>query len=160
RARLGQAIRRRPDAFLSKDRYSMDWYYPVLGGALSGAAAEERIGARWDEFVVEGAGVRCVADRPWVTAAETCELVLALDAVGWDEEARRLFRWVQRLRGEDGGYWTGVTFPEAELWPPERPAWTSGAVLLAADALCGTSLTSGLFRDQAAGDGALAEPTA
>ena len=29
-----------------------------------------------------GRGVRCVSDQPWVTAAETCELVMALDAIG------------------------------------------------------------------------------
>ena len=34
----------------------MEWYYPVLGGALRGAAARARIDARWDEFVVPGLG--------------------------------------------------------------------------------------------------------
>ena len=29
-----------------------------------------------------GRGVRCVSDQPWITAAETCELVIALDAIG------------------------------------------------------------------------------
>ena len=60
----------------------MEWYYPVLGGALRGAAARARIDERWDDFVVPGLGIRCVDDRPWVTGAETCELVLALDAIG------------------------------------------------------------------------------
>ena len=53
----------------------MDWYYPVLGGALRGAAAAERLARGWDTFVVPGLGVRCVSDQPWVTVAETCELV-------------------------------------------------------------------------------------
>ena len=35
RARCGHAIRRHPERFLDKGRYSMDWYYPVLGGALT-----------------------------------------------------------------------------------------------------------------------------
>ena len=60
----------------------MEWYYPVLGGALRGAAARSRIDERWDDFVVPGLGIRCVDDRPWVTGAETCELVMALDAIG------------------------------------------------------------------------------
>ena len=34
-----------------------------------------------------GRGVRCVSDQPWVTAAETCELVMALDAIGLHERA-------------------------------------------------------------------------
>ncbi|EFF90766.1 LOW QUALITY PROTEIN: conserved hypothetical protein, partial [Streptomyces sp. e14] len=44
---LRHAIRRHPERFLDKDRYSMDWYYPVLGGALTGAEAKERIDAGW-----------------------------------------------------------------------------------------------------------------
>ena len=80
--RLGHALTAHPEAFTEKDRYSMDWYYPILGGALRGPDAAARIKQRWDDFVVDGLGIRCVADRPWVTGAETCELVLALDAMG------------------------------------------------------------------------------
>ncbi len=79
---LGHAIAHHPDLFVCKDRWSMEWYYPVLGGALRGAAANARIEQRWDDFVVPGLGIRCVDDRPWVTGAETCELVMALDAIG------------------------------------------------------------------------------
>ena len=45
---LRHAIRRHPERFLDKDRYSMDWYYPVLGGALTGAEATARIEEGWD----------------------------------------------------------------------------------------------------------------
>ena len=124
----------------------MDWYYPVLGAALGGAEADARLAERWATFVVDGLGVLCVADRPWVTVAESCELVLALDAIGRRDEACRVFSWLAPLRDPDGHYWTGVTFPEAELWPEERPTWTSASVLLAADALGGRSRTSGLFK--------------
>jgi hypothetical protein len=79
---LGAALRTRPEAFADRSRFSMDWYYPVLAGAVTGAEAEERLAADWDRFVVPGLGVRCVADRPWVTGAETCELALALAAAG------------------------------------------------------------------------------
>ena len=57
----------------------------VLPGARRSAArrgGQARIDARWDEFVVPGLGIRCVDHRPWVTGAETCELVMALDAIG------------------------------------------------------------------------------
>lgn len=30
----------------------MDWYYPVLGGALTGTEAKSRIEEGWDRFVV------------------------------------------------------------------------------------------------------------
>jgi hypothetical protein len=36
---LGHALACHPDAFADKSRFAMDWYYPVLGGALRGAAA-------------------------------------------------------------------------------------------------------------------------
>ena len=144
--RLGSAIRERPGAFEDKSRWAMDWYYPVLGGAVAGDAARRRLLDRWDDFVVVGLGCRCVADRPWVTAAETAELVIALDVAGLRSEAVEMFDWIQRLRSPEGDFWTGVTFPEGELWPPERPTWTSGAVVLAADALFGEGPSSALFR--------------
>ena len=85
--------------FLDKSTFSMDWYYPVLGGAVRGDARARRCStSRWDDFVVPGLGVRCVDTNPWVTGAETCELVLALDALGDRDRARRLFADVQHLR--------------------------------------------------------------
>jgi hypothetical protein len=146
RAALVTALRERPHAFEDKSRWAMDWYYPVLGAALGGAEADARLAERWATFVVDGLGVLCVADRPWVTVAESCELVLALDAIGRRAEACRVFSWLAPLRDPDGHYWTGVTFPEAERWPEERPTWTSASVLLAADALWGRSCTAGLFK--------------
>jgi hypothetical protein len=77
---LAHALRARQDAFWPKPRWSMDWYYPVMTGALRGQAAGERLDARWETFVMPGRGCRCVADKPWVTTAETCELILALHA--------------------------------------------------------------------------------
>jgi hypothetical protein len=79
---LQHAVAQHPEVFLDKTRFSMDWYYPVLGGAVRGEAARSRLEERWDEFVVAGVGCRCVADRPWVTGAETAELVLTLAASG------------------------------------------------------------------------------
>jgi hypothetical protein len=148
-ARLAHAVAIHPDAFLDKSRFSMDWYYPVLSGAIQGSAGQEHLNRRWDEFVVPGMGARCVSDRPWVTVAETCELVLALDAVGDHLRARDLFDSVQHLRDDDGGFWTGYVWPDDAIWPEERSTWTAAAVILAADALAGTSGGSGLFR----GDG-------
>jgi hypothetical protein len=151
---LAIAVAHRPERFLDKNRWAMDWYYPILGGVLRGHAAHARLAADWDRFVVAGRGVRCVADRPWVTAAETCEFVMALDAIGLEERARELFEWVQFLRHEDGGYWTGMNFDNerfsdhGELFPVEQPTWNSAAVVLAANALGGDGPTAGLFRGE------------
>jgi hypothetical protein len=160
---LAIAVAHRPDVFLDKERWAMDWYYPILGGVLRGAPAHARVASRWPAFAVSGRGVRCVSDRPWVTAAETCELVMALDALGVDAEARNLFEWVQFLRSDTGGYWTGANFDdevfhaEGELYPDEQPSWNSAAVVLAANALAGTGPTAGLFRGERLPDGLSAE---
>ena len=135
--RLGTALRQRPEEFLDKSRWAMDWYYPVLGGALRGAAAREHIDARWEEFVVAGRGVRCVRHRPWVTAAETCELAIALVSIGDRGRARLLYEWAQHLRGDDAAYWMGANFRVGAFWPANRPTWSSATVVLAADALAG-----------------------
>ncbi|MCM6772691.1 prenyltransferase [Nocardia sp. CDC159] len=148
--RLGHAIRYHPEVFTAKDRYSMDWYYPVLCGAYRGDAAAARIAGRWGDFVVGEIGIRCVDDRPWVTGAETCELALALDAVGERGRARGLLAAMQHLRADDGSYWTGLVFADGKHWPEERTTWTGAAMILAADALSRTSGGSGIFRDLAA----------
>ncbi|WP_442943351.1 prenyltransferase [Nocardia sp. NBC_00565] len=150
RTRLGHAIAQHPEVFADKNRYSMDWYYPVLGGAVRGAAAATRIADRWADFVVGSIGIRCVADQPWVTGAETCELVLALDALDDHEHARRLLAAMQHLRESDGSYWTGLVFSDGKRWPEERTTWTGAAVILAADALSRTTPANGIFRDLAA----------
>jgi hypothetical protein len=144
--RLGHAIVAHPEAFTEKGRYSMDWYYPILGSALRGPAAAARIRQRWDDFVVAGLGIRCVRDRPWVTGAETCELVMALDAIGHRSAAHRQFGAMQHLRDGDGSYWTGLVFADGKRWPEERTTWTGAAMILAADALSDSTPGGGIFR--------------
>ncbi|GAB3543716.1 hypothetical protein J2S53_000564 [Actinopolyspora lacussalsi] len=155
--RLGHVLRAHPEAFTSKDRYSMDWYYPVLGGAVRGEQGRERLRGRWSDFVVAGLGARCVSDHPWVTGAETCELVLSLDALGWHSDAVRLFRDMQHLRETDGSYWTGFVYSDAKNWPVEHTTWTAAAVVLAADALSRTTPGNGVFRARGLPDGLLGE---
>jgi hypothetical protein len=145
--RLAHAVAHRPDSFEPKDRWAMDWYYPVLSGILGGATGLSRMEERWDEFVIEGVGVRCVSDRPWVTAAETAECVIALDALGDDERARTLLGWSRHLRDYDGSYWTGCVHPECVRFPGgERTTYTAAAVVLASHVLAGGGAAAGLFR--------------
>ena len=145
--RLAHAVAYRPEAFEPKERWAMDWYYPVLSGAVRGPMGDARLAERWSEFVMEGIGVRCVSDRNWVTAAETAECVLALDALGARGPALDLLTWIQALRHDDGSYWTGWVHPERVHFPGgERSTYTSAAVVLAADALAGAGPQAGLFR--------------
>jgi hypothetical protein len=149
RARLGRALRTRPDRFdrtwESKSRYSMDWFYPVLTGVYRGKEAKARLAARWDEFVEDGLGCRCEKQEPWVTVAESCELVMALLAAGDHARAVEVYSWLQQWRDKDGAYWTGYQMVEDLLWPDDKPTWTAGAILLAADALTEHTAASRLF---------------
>lgn len=158
RERLAHILRHNVSRFEDTDlpeevgRFSMDWYYPVLAGALRGAQGRLRLldGETAEDFVEEGVGIRCVVDRPWYTVAETCEFVLALDAVGLTSRARQVLSWVHPLRTQEGGYWTGVTHPDRELYPEgEQTPWTAATVLMAADALEAVSPTASFFRDLA-----------
>ncbi len=147
--RLGHAVAHHPGAFAPKVEFAMDWYYPMLSGALEGEAGRRRLAEGWSTFVMEGLGVRCVSTGDWVTAAETAECVLALDALGFDHHARELFTAGQNLRLPDGSYWTGMVYPEEETFPKhERTTYTFAAMVLAADALSDTTPAAGLFRGE------------
>ncbi|MEA2101529.1 MAG: phenyltransferase domain-containing protein [Thermodesulfobacteriota bacterium] len=144
--RLEDAIRFRPHLFnRSKSRYSMDWFYPVLSGALTGAEAKKRMDKSWNRFVVDKLGVRCVSDRPWITMAETSEFVMALTAMGMENTASRILDWILPRRYEDGSFWCGMTFPDMVIWPEERLTWTNAALLMATDALYHITPASQLF---------------
>lgn len=124
----------------------MDWYYPVLCGAITGESGRERLAHRYDAFITEDWGVRCVSDRPWITAAETCECAMAHLAVGETDRATELFTWAQRLRTEEDRYWTGIVLPDQVHFPGgEQSTYTSSAIILAADTLVGASPASRLF---------------
>ena len=145
--RLGHAAAHHPGAFAPKNEFAMDWYYPIFSGALGGAAGERRIADGWERHVMDDYGVRCVSTSDWVTAAETAECVLALDALGLTGRALDLFSCTARHRREDGAYWTGLAYPDRVTFPhAEASSYTSAAIILAADALTSSSLASGLFR--------------
>ncbi|HET7722832.1 MAG TPA: hypothetical protein VFK43_22885 [Acidimicrobiales bacterium] len=136
--RLQRVIVHEPGVFLPKERWSMDWYYPVLAGAVTGDAARARLAAGYDRFVMDGLGVRCVADKDWVTAAETAECAMAHLAAGEAGTAARLLRWAEHLRHDDGSYFTGMVHPQRHLFPAgERSTYSAAAITLATAALAG-----------------------
>jgi hypothetical protein len=146
RIKLRDAIRHKPHLFdQSKSCFSMDWYYPILSGAMTGNEAQKRIEKAWDAFVVPDWGVRCVSDQPWATMAETAELTIALAAIGEFKTAETVFGWLIDKRYDDGAFWTGVTFPDCTIYTMEKTTWTAAAVLLAADILYNLSSASRLF---------------
>jgi hypothetical protein len=110
------------------------------------------IASQWDTFVVDGLGIRCVSTNPWVTGAETCELVMALAAIG-DDRAEKLFANMQHLRTDRGDYWTGLVLPENVNWPVEQTTYTAAAVILAWDVLTGTTRGAGVMTGDGIGVG-------
>lgn len=149
--RLATAVAFRDDELFEPKRpWSMDWYYPVLCGAVGGEAGRARLAAGWDRFVAEGLGVRCIDDHPWYTGAETAECAIAHAVVGLQDQAVALLSWTARLRRPDGGYWTGTVEPAGVTFPhDERSTYTAAAIVLADDCLYGTDPASTIFR----GDG-------
>ena len=129
----------------SKSRYSMDWYYPILCGVYDNKKGISIIDSKWSDFIVLGMGCKCVVEEPWVTVAESSELVIALVKLGLIEKAEYIFNSLHQWRDEDGLYWTGYVYTDEKFWPVEKPTWTAGAVLLAADSLYRFTRGSELF---------------
>jgi MMP endo-(1,4)-3-O-methyl-alpha-D-mannosidase len=140
-------------AFEPKTRWAMDWYYPVLSGAMTGEIAKARMNDGWDTFAMEGRGIRCVSDAAWVTASETAECALSFNAMGDPATASDLLSWTRAHRCPDGSYLTGIVYPSLERFPADEcSAYTGAAVILAADAITGASGASKLFVPPAPSD--------
>jgi len=144
---MRRSIAHHPERFEPKSRWAMDWYYPVLSGALTVSAGKARLAEGWDTFVMEGRGVRCVSDEPWVTASETAECALAFAAIGDFDTAVDLVRWTDGHRRDDGAYWTGLVAPRDVTFPgDEHTSYTAAAIILAVDAITATTPAARLFR--------------
>lgn len=144
---LAKAIQNMPCPIDSTDgdnraTFAMDWYYPALCCVINGADARKRLFSGWNKFVIDGLGALCSLDKGWVTAAETSELAIALAAHSAYKHSATVFQWLHQMRDEDGAYWYGMALPQREIWPQEKPTWTSAAVVLAADMLRPASPTS------------------
>jgi hypothetical protein len=135
--RISKAVAEKPLTFAPKQRWAMDWYYPVLTGAVSPGEGRRRLSGRWDEFVAEGLGARCVADNFWVTAAETAECAMAANRAGCSAEAEKLLHWTRHLRADDGAYWTGCAHPDCVRFPGGQKSTYSAAAVIIADHVLG-----------------------
>jgi hypothetical protein len=95
---------------------------------------------------MEGKGIRCVSDEPWITASETAECAIAYAAIGDMSTATELLDWTRPHRRADGSYDTGIVYPSLVRFPAdETSAYTGAAVILAADAITGGSAASSVF---------------
>ncbi len=104
------------------------------GGTIVNAVdALKKKGAK--EVYVEGLGCKCVEEEPWVTAAESSELAIALSRIGLKKEAEEVLQNTFNLIDEDGLLWTGYVFKDKKFWPIEKPSWTMGAAILAGNSI-------------------------
>ena len=149
--KLAGAIREHPERFdrLGEDKsgHAMTWYYPILVGLLEGEQAGERISGGWQDFMIDGWGCKCFADRQSVCVAETFELILALTKMGDKDKARMVLDCVLQFRDSDGVFYREVYWPQreirqSELKPQahEKNTWTSAAAILAMAALDGIEI--------------------
>ena len=149
--KLSRAIEEHPERFdrLGEDKsgHAMTWYYPILVGLLKGKQAEERISRGWQDFIIDGWGCKCFADRQSVCVAETFELILALTKMGAKDKARMVLDWVRQFQDCDSVFYREVYWPQreirrSELEPQthEKNTWTSAAAILAVAALEGTKI--------------------
>ena len=56
---LADVVATQPDAFEPKERWAMDWYYPVLTSCLTGEAAKARLADGWAVFAGGGSVPAC-----------------------------------------------------------------------------------------------------
>lgn len=127
--------------------FSMDWFYPVLSNLYETQKCHKIIEKEWHKFVIEDWGCLCVANQPWVTVAETCELILSLVNLGLKKDAISLFNNLEKFKDKDNLFWMGYQLEEAVFWPLEKPSWTAAAYVIAAHSLYGTREIDKLFKN-------------
>ena len=93
-----------------------------------------------------------------MTAAETAELAITLDAIGDPAKALDLLDQIQMLRDPSGAYWTGWQYVNQKHYPNEQSSYTAAAMILAADTMCGATDAASLFRTIAADPARVSSP--
>ena len=143
---LAERVTNAPDAFEPKDRWAMDWYYPVLTGTLTGEPAKARLAEGWDDVRHGGQGHplrqrRAVGHRVGDRRVLARPLGHRRPLDGHRPAALDPFAPPRRRRVLDRH-----RVPDEERFPAgELSAYTGAAVVLAADAIAGASPASGVF---------------
>ena len=110
---LGEALRERPEAFADRSRYSMDWYYPVLGGAVPRNRRGDRIDARLghaSSFPASAfAASPTIRGSPAPRPANWCS---RSPPPALRDAALEQFAAMQHLRDDEGAYFTGFVYAD------------------------------------------------
>ena len=135
------------DKTIDRSRFSMDWYYPIISGALSDSEKDKYIKKIYKDFYIEGIGVKCVVEEPWVTVAETSEFIVSLVISNEIEEAKKLLIEVMNISDLNDIPYMGWQYEENIFWPEEKPSWTAAALILAADSIYDFSSGSDILKE-------------
>ena len=159
--RLGHAVAHHPGAFAPKDEFAMDWYYPVLSGALEGAPGGGTDGRALGHLRDGGARRALRVDRRLGDRGRDGRVRDGPRRAG--PGRRRPATCSPPPRGSGcptARTGPGMVYPEEVTFPGgERTTYTAAAIVLAADALSSTSPAAGLFRGEGLPAGLdLAEP--
>ncbi|MDC0124102.1 hypothetical protein OAI17_02020 [Gammaproteobacteria bacterium] len=117
---------------VDRSRFSMDFYYPFMCGVKTNKL-DFQSGLK--DFYVDGLGIKCVKEEPWVTIAESCECVIAALVVDDYETAQNIFNNILQFKNDNGIFPTGYQYEMDIFWPEENSTWTNAAVIIAAHAL-------------------------
>ena len=117
---------------VDRSRFSMDFYYPYLAGIKNN---KKEFLDLLDNYYVKGLGVKCVAEEPWVTIAESSECVISALIHDNENIAKQIFNDIQQFQNKDGIFPTGYQYDMEIFWPEENSTWTNAAVIIAAHAL-------------------------
>ena len=135
------------DKTIDRSRFSMDWYYPIISGVLSDSEKDKHIKKIYKDFYIEGIGVKCVVEEPWVTVAETSEFIVSLVISNEIEEAKKLLIEVMNISDLNDIPYMGWQYEENIFWPEEKPSWTAAALILAADSIYDFSSGSDILKE-------------
>jgi hypothetical protein len=117
---------------VDRSRFSMDFYYPFLAGIKNN---KKEFLDLLDNYYVKGLGVKCVAEEPWITIAESSECVISALVHDNEDIAKDIFNDIQQFQNKDGIFPTGYQYDMQIFWPEENSTWTNAAVIIAAHAL-------------------------
>ena len=124
---------------VDRSRFSMDFNYPFLAGIKNN---KEEFLDLLDNYYVKGLGVKCVAEEPWITIAESSECVISALIHDNENIANNIFNDIQKFQNKDGIFPTGYQYDLEIFWPEENSTWTNAAVIIAAHALSFYDLNS------------------
>ena len=139
------------DILKDRKRFSMDSYYPILSGCLNEKEIKSYIDKTFSDFYVDGIGIKCVKEEPWITVAETSEFIISLVIQGNVKKSKELLLDLINISDENKIPYMGWQYEENIFWPNEKPSWTAAALIIAADSVLNFSDASDLFlKDQSA----------